>query len=340
MTEIKKNTKKIVLRLLQKSKDLHSLTQLINAGNEEFSNQKGFEKIAVTSDKQIYYCLKNTSQCYNSFTIKKKSGADREINSPFPALKQIQRAIKTCIDLHLPESSNSHGFLEGKSIKTNSVPHVGRKWVLNMDIEGFFPSISYGRLYVVLQMPPLKCSTYVAKSIATLCTYNGVLPQGAPTSPVFTNLICQRLDRKLARIGMKLGCDQTRYVDDITFSSDSKTQVEQAHLECVKIMEEEGFSEKMSKTRYQQNSMRQEVTGLTVNDFPNSSRKFRRKTRAMLHDWKINGIASASESHIKGLDPNIFKLIVNGRISFIHSISQTAESTQLLDIYKKVAHGK
>jgi RNA-directed DNA polymerase len=328
-----------ILGLLQKSNSLKLLTKLINSGNEEFARVNEFSSIHPISDKQIYYCLKNAAHCYHSFTIKKKSGADREINAPQPGLKQIQKSIKACLDIFLPQSHNSHGFLSGKSIITNSNPHVGRNHVLNMDIENFFPSISYGRLYVVLQMPPLKCSPYVAKSIATLCTLNDCLPQGSPTSPVFTNLICQRLDRKLSYIAAKYNCAQTRYVDDITFSSDSKAALVKAHDKTVKLIEDEGFSEKTSKTRCQSKSIRQEVTGLTVNDFTNSSRKFRRETRAMLHDWTANGLQNASRAHKSDITTDTFKEIVNGRVAFIRSISDTAESRKLLKLLKELKNG-
>lgn len=329
-----------ILRLLQTSKDLVSFTQVINVGNEVFAERKGYDKPSIINRESIYYCLKNTSDCYHNFTIKKKSGADRNISAPQPVLKQIQKSIKTCIDLHLEISSNSHGFINGKSIISNSTPHVGNGWVLNMDIEDFFPSISYGRLYVVLQMPPLRCSTYVAQSIATLCTLNASLPQGAPTSPVFTNLICQRLDRKLGHIALKYNCNQTRYVDDITYSADSKHQVIKARKAVAQLLNKEGFSEKESKTRFQQDSMRQEVTGLTVNDFPNASRTFRRKTRAMLHDWKINGLEAAASSHSEGMSALHFSLMVGGRIAFINSVHKTTESLKLLQIFKENKHGK
>ena len=45
------------------------------------------------------------------------------------------------------------------------------------------------------------------------------LPQGAPTSPALTNLICWRLDRRLSGLAAKLGFTYTRYADDMTFSA-------------------------------------------------------------------------------------------------------------------------
>lgn len=65
-------------------------------------------------------------------------------------------------------------------------------------------------------------SQEVSTILAQLCCYNGKLPQGAPTSPIISNLICNILDIRLLHIARKYKLDYTRYADDLTFSTNNK----------------------------------------------------------------------------------------------------------------------
>ena len=100
------------------------------------------------------------------------------------------------------------------------------------------------------------------------------MPQGAPTSPVLSNLICHRLDLKLIQLASDYFCHYTRYADDITFSSTKSTIPELLITKIKSIIIEEGFFINAKKERIENYYRRQEVTGLTVNKKPNVKRKF------------------------------------------------------------------
>jgi hypothetical protein len=119
----------------------------------------------------------------------------------------------------LPVEAVAQGFIPGRSILTNAQPHAGRAVVVNMDLEGFFPSIGFPRIRSVFQR--LGYSPAVSTILALLCTecprklveYDGKpyyvatgprgLPQGACTSPGLSNQVAQRLDRRLGGLAKK-----------------------------------------------------------------------------------------------------------------------------------------
>lgn len=250
---------------------------------------------------------------YTEFEIPKKSGGHRKICAPIPKLKAIQVRLADllydCIDeinrSRGIEDSVSHGFRRGRSIFTNAHAHAGRRYVLNLDLEDFFPSINFGRVegYFVknanfrLQQP-------VALAIAQLCCHNARLPQGAPTSPVISNLVGHILDMRLVKLAKKHGCTYTRYADDITFSTNKKVfpkQLAKQRLcdendwrlgrDLKREIEKCGFRVNPRKTRMQYYFSRQTVTGLNVNTKPNVSQSYYKSVRAMCHQQITDGAA-------------------------------------------------
>ena len=145
--------------------------------------------------------------------------------------------------------------------------------------------------------------------IAHLCCYKGVLPQGAPTSPIITNLICLDMDEKLFGFAKKYKQDFTRYADDITFSGYSSVYDKPFFGELNRIIKKEGFKLKFSKTRIQSKNKRQEVTGVVVNDKLNINRHYVRNLRAMIHHYKFG----------KGLLDNM-ENVIRGKLEFLKMI--------------------
>ncbi|MEN6669487.1 retron Ec67 family RNA-directed DNA polymerase/endonuclease [Psychrobacter sp. B38] len=193
---------------------------------------------------------------YNSFTIPKKTGGNRDILAPKSDLKQLQQKLATLLSncyeeieckrlTKLPKpvsilSFSSHGFrrkignersLEkfNFDIYSNAKSHINKKYVLNLDIKDFFKSITFSRIvgYFVKNRDFL-LDVDVAVTIAQIATYReldgteGYLPQGSPLSPVISNLIGNILDIKILRLAKKYKLDYTRYADDITLSTNLK----------------------------------------------------------------------------------------------------------------------
>src|SRR5205814_3311637 len=110
-------------------------------------------------------------------------------------------------------------FIPARSILTNAKPHLRQKFVLNVDLKDFFPTINFGRVRGVLIAKPYCLLPHIATYIARICCRDNALPQGAPTSPIISNMICSRLDRQLLRLARQYRCVYTRYADDLTFST-------------------------------------------------------------------------------------------------------------------------
>lgn len=281
-------------------------------------------------------------QRYKTFTIpKRKKGEFRTISMPSRALDTIQhRLLELFQDIYQPRES-VYGFTHGRSIVENAQYHrKGRRirGLLNIDLKDFFPSIHLGRVRGLLAAEPYKLDPQVATWIAQLVTTYYGLPQGACTSPIMSNMICNKLDTQLSRLAKKHRCRYTRYADDLVFStSESKFPPALAYLdptteqltlspELVGIITHgNGFVINPDKVKLQTPHQRQEVTGLVVNEFVNVPRQFIREVRAMLHDWDKNGLEKAMTNHLakrkKHRSPNKgrldFRAVVRGKIEFI-----------------------
>ncbi|MBE2228150.1 MAG: RNA-directed DNA polymerase [Ignavibacteria bacterium] len=254
----------------------------------------------------IYYLYRiDPDVQYKTFYIPKKNGSFREINSPISTIKIIQKKLAQILNaVYLPKEP-AHGFIIEKSILSNARLHVRRKYVLNLDLENFFPTINFGRIRGMFLKKPYNFDPKTATIIAQICCYKGFLPQGAPTSPILSNMICSKLDSNLSFLASKNKCIYTRYADDLSFSTSltnfpkaiakpNPTGLVELGEELKKIIRDNGFEVNSDKIRLQYKQQRQEVTGLVVNEFPNVKRKFVRQIRAMLHAWEKFGYDSAN----------------------------------------------
>ena len=200
------------------------VTQFINDGLsvlKEAAPKKHREVFEVSLD-QVFGVFKNLDTSYIAFEIPKKSGEMRQIEAPNRKLKWMQKGLKAQLETLFEAEPGAHGFVPERSIQSNAGVHVGQRYVLNLDIAGFFPSVKRGRVQTVLQLEPIGLSKPAARILAQFCTRNRALPQGAPTSPTLTNLVCMRLDRKLEKLARHYRCRYSRYADDITISGPSK----------------------------------------------------------------------------------------------------------------------
>jgi retron-type reverse transcriptase len=223
---------------------------------------------------------------YFVFDVLKKNGTARKIRAPHPYLKIIQQCVNFILASKFNSHHTSHGFLLGKSILTNARTHVGKGYVLNVDIKDFFHTISFRRVKTVLGMHPFNLSgerEEIAFILSNLCCNRGVLPQGAPSSPILTNIVCQRLDRKLFQLAKNWKVRYSRYADDISFSCNEDVFKEKFLEELESIIKYEGFDLNPSKTRIQNWKQRQEVTGIIVNRKINVNREYIRSIRAIIY---------------------------------------------------------
>ncbi|MBR3766176.1 MAG: RNA-directed DNA polymerase [Muribaculaceae bacterium] len=248
---------------------------------------------------------------YYSFKIPKKSGGFRSIYAPLYNLRWIQICLNEIFKAIYTPSPYAMGFAAGRSIVDNARMHTNQNYVFNIDLQDFFHSIDRHRVYKRLQFAPFNFNPEIANVIAGFCTIKSfvrsggsssidcyVLPQGAPTSPLLTNAICDTLDRRLQGLAKRFGLHYSRYADDITFSSMHNVYQEQSEFrqELERIIADQGFTINPKKTRLSHCSKRQEVTGLVVSQKVNVNPKFVKDIRAILHIWEKYGYNAAYSS--------------------------------------------
>ncbi|WP_052702648.1 reverse transcriptase domain-containing protein [Pseudoalteromonas piscicida] len=288
----------------------HELTGDLDNAIQQFIGLKTSADLASVLEipvGQLLHILYAQNNQYTSFEVKKKSGKCRLIESPRNSIRILQNKVRPLIEAHYRVKKPVHGFVGGgKGIVSNAEQHKKKNYLLNIDLQDFFHSVNFGRVQGIFRNTPFNMGKSAATVLAQLCTYNQRLPQGASTSPVLSNLAAASLDKKLVKIAKRHHLTYTRYADDITFSSNkpfSTMLVDREILEdgtykyragklIDQAVEDSGFKINHSKTRVQHKSQRQEVTGLVVNDGVNVNRKFIRKTRAMINEWRKDILAA------------------------------------------------
>jgi RNA-directed DNA polymerase len=292
---------------------------------------------------------------YRKFSIAKRSGGMRQISAPMEQLMLLQSRLSDLLqncDEDIRQSQGwldqaSHGFRRGKSIISNAKKHRGKRFVFNVDIENFFESINFGRVRgFFIKNKYFALRPDVATVLAQIACNNNSLPQGSPCSPVISNLVAQILDYYLCLLASKFGCTYSRYVDDITFSTNKPAfppeiafvSKENSHLwlpgsKLLSAVNHAGFNLNTSKTRMQYSDTRQEVTGLVVNKKLNTRHEYRHKVRAMAHRLFLSGnftffdrLTESSET----TDGNGTLAQLHGALGFIDGVDLYNRRSELL----------
>lgn len=206
--------------------------------------------------------LNNVSGHYQEFWMRKRSGGYRMISAPDKDLQAIQSTIYSRI---LSSVTIVHpaavGFRCGRSVVDNAAPHLGKRYVLKMDIHDFFGSIRSPRVRQTFKK--IGYPENVSKVLGAVCCLHRHLPQGAPTSPALSNIVGYEMDRKLAALAAEYGLTYTRYADDLTFSGDVFPK-EQIIPQVKRIIRDEKFEPNHKKTHFMNQSSRKIITGVSV----------------------------------------------------------------------------
>lgn len=233
----------------------------------------------------------NPSFFYKHYAIPKRRGGIRLIDEPLPSLKEIQRWILD--NILVPASAKmvspvAKAFMPGKSLRENARFHRGRKRVVSLDIHDFFPSIGFGAVYGAFEGMGYHKS--VAVMLARLCSFHKCLPQGAPTSPMLSNMVFKRSDDFIFHYCRNRGIQYTRYADDLTFSGDN---INTNHLISYvrMLLTPRKFVLNEEKTKVMSQGRRQNVTGVVVNEKLQVSREYRDKIRQEVYYCIKYGVA-------------------------------------------------
>lgn len=301
--------------------------------------------LEIVQRKEYYYYL-----------VPKKNGAMRRIIVPNDDLKGVQRWINKHILQAINPLDCVTGFVPGKSIVNNAQIHENKKYILNLDLKDFFESISIDRVERLFYS--LGYKQEIALFIANICTttinkkyirwkFNEnhikyfepllqkekpFLVQGAPTSPTIANLICYRMDKKLISHTKRHGINYSRYADDITFSSDNvHTLPKMSYIK--KLMIEENFQLNEKKIKLLKNGMRQEVTGLLINERVRIPRAYKKDIYRHLHFcMKYGGISHFNTIKSKY---NLSRDWLLGRIFYVNAV-EPEEAKKMLDLFNQV----
>jgi len=281
-------------------------------------------------------------QHYHYRMLPKRSGGIRVTEVPKPWLKELQRRILSGILDRVPVHAEVHGFVKGRSIATFAAPHVGKRVLLRLDFQDFFPAFPAARVQALFRT--LGYPEPVADRLGGIAT-NEVprdfwkrrppevdsdrwnesrilysrphLPQGAPTSPCLANLMAYRLDCRLSGLARSAGAVYTRYADDVGFSGDVEFErgVERFAAHVAAIALEEGFAVNHHKTRIMRRGVRQQLAGVVVNEKLN----LRRRELELLEAILTNCVRFGPESQNRAGVPD-FRAHLEGRIGFVEMI--------------------
>lgn len=299
----------------------------------------GMDSPLSVSTLKYYTQIKARQASYRQFHIPKKSGGVRTITAPDGQLKDIMRTFAFILSALYTPTPEAMAFVAQRSVLVNARNHLRKNYVLNLDLSDFFTSITSPMVERGLRK--LGVQPIVAQFMSTICTYpivvdnkvRNVMPQGAPTSPVISNICAMTLDSRLSGLARRFHLSYTRYADDITFSSNHNVYHEDGEFmtELYRIIAECHFTVNPKKTRLQKRGIRQEVTGLTVSEKPNVSRRYIKNLRALIHHISLT---ESPEMH----DINIAR----GKLNFLRMVKGWDDSTYIRLVVKlnKAVKGK
>ncbi|PWT71008.1 MAG: RNA-directed DNA polymerase, partial [Proteobacteria bacterium] len=280
---------------------------------------------------------------YSYWILTKRSGNIRLIEAPKSRLKALHRKILSEILERVPIHDAAHGFVKARSITTFAAPHIGRRVVLKMDLQDFFPSFHAARIQTLFRT--IGYPERVADLFSGLCCastprelwkqmpievnpqqwresrdlyFRTHLPQGAPTSPALANICCYRLDCRLASLANSAGAAYTRYADDLAFSGVGQfvRGIERFANHVAAVLLDEGFSVNFRKTRIMRHGVRQRLTGLVINQHPNVPRDEFDRLKAILTNCVRLGPDTQNR---EGLSH--WRQHLEGRIGFVEMVN-------------------
>lgn len=283
----------------QKDQYLHYISNLLENNCPIIFESKHLAKLIGIDHKTLSGILCSRWSFYREFSIPKRMGGRRYIRSPYPKLAYCQQWIYKNILSKISVHDSCHSYIHARGIKTNAQVHVTNPVLLKIDIVDFFGSIS--QLKVKNFFKSLGYSELLSYQLASLCTVNNSLPQGAPSSPYLSNLIAKPLDIALNELARSESLAYSRYADDIVFSG---SKICRDFIERVKaILSSDGFEINTKKTLLTSKSKRI-ITGLSVGSgrvmVP---RHYKRKFRQEVHYLLKNGLEStySAAAHVQPL---------------------------------------
>lgn len=253
--------------------------------------------------------LADSSKFYRSFEIPKRRGGARKIDAPYPILAGVQQALVHDLRNRCDVSEHAYAYCRRRSAVMHASSHLGCEELLTVDIENFFGSITRQQIHQTLLESNLDTSyAHIASLVSTL---QGVLPQGAPTSPLLSNVVFNALDVRFARLAAHLGIVYTRYADDLAFSGKNIPRNLPGLID--EILSSKGYRLNPAKTMLKVKGAKKIITGVSISTgVPKAPRRFVRSVRAEVHYVEKN---LGRFSSLSSIDPLTYERIL-GKLNY------------------------
>ncbi len=257
--------------------------------------------------KTLYAVSNRVTSHYRPVSVPKKDGTVRRLFVPDAILKQIQKRILEVLLLPMEISPYATAYRDGGSPRRNALPHLAPPMLLKLDIHAFFDSIFYQQVKAAA-FPSTIYAEPLRILLTLLCYHKDALPQGAPTSPAISNLVMRDFDNQLGLWCHACGIVYTRYCDDLTFSGSFDKDEVKTYVQG--LLRQYGFFLNPKKTVFALPHNRQCVTGIVVNQKPQTPRDFRRallqevyycKKYGIAEHCRRRGILTDEETHLRRL---------------------------------------
>ena len=272
--------------------------------------------------RTLYSITNNIKDNYKIYKIEKKNGKYRTIYEPKSLLKHIQKQILNNILENKKISKYATAYHKGISLKDNAIPHINKEIILKLDIKNFFDNISFYDIYNSC-FPIEYFPKSVGMLLTSLCTYNGKLIQGSPTSSYISNLVMKEFDEILGRWCDKNNISYTRYSDDMTFSGNFNPS--EIIIKVRKMLYKLGLELNENKIHVINRSSSQIVTGIVVNEKIQVSSKYRNKIRQEIYYINKFGLESHLLKNNIKISHKKYLNILYGKILYVLQINENDE---------------
>lgn len=289
----------------------------------------------------------NLEREYHPAFLPKAEGGKRQLWVPSRPLAHLQRGVLQLLG-EGSVSSSATAYEPGCSLRKNALPHCGTAWLVRLDLEGFFHSISFRQVYraidQALERSPLVGKHYLNEFdrpcrsdgtynqvlsfyFAHFCTWRGCLPQGAPTSPHLSNLVFYPLDEALLGYCKRNGITYTRYSDDLFFSA-LQLSVGDLLRFVRPLLSAHGFRLNEQKTQIVGPGGRKQLAGVVVSNKLQARRELRRQLRQVFYYIGRFGLDSHLERVGEQQAPDAYLRQLIGRVGFVLQINPADQEFQ------------
>ncbi len=261
---------------------------------------------------------------YRTFSIPKKGGGERMIETPFAELKKIQSILSNYLQstYYFEKSNAAYGFIVGvrneedrRNVVTNAQKHINQPFMVNIDLKNFFHAVSEKWVMKIFSKPPFNFKRDLPQVLAGLTTYQNRLPMGTPTSPVLSNFACRQLDVELTEFSKRMNFVYTRYADDMTFSAKQKIDA-QAFNVLKGIIEKAGFTINERKLKFYGPNDPKIITGLIVTDKVTLEPSYLPRLKEEIQQLKETVRSQNEQGQFSNKWVEQFKRQVRGRLNF------------------------